>query len=189
MTVSFPLETERLIIRHFVNSDLESFLSYRNNPEVARHQGWNVPYPREKGLELITEMKDSLFEMEPGRWFQVALELKSSGDMIGDIAFHIKKDDHRQAYVGYTLARRFWRQGFAAEAVCRLLDYLFSELDLHRIIAEVDVENVPSWRMLEKLGFRREAHFVENVWLKGEYASEYHYAMLKREWDERKTPR
>ena len=64
-----------------------------------------------------------------------------------------------------------------------MLDYLFAELDLHRVIAITDVENVSSFSMLDRLGFRREGHFVENLMFKGQWASEYHYAMLKREWE------
>jgi RimJ/RimL family protein N-acetyltransferase len=102
--------------------------------------------------------------------------------MIGDVAFHIKKDDERQALIGYSLARPCWGHGYAFEAVSGLLGYLFGELHLHRLIAECDVENVASWRLLEKLGFRREAHLIENIFFKGAYGSEYHYALLEREW-------
>jgi ribosomal-protein-alanine N-acetyltransferase len=68
------------------------------------------------------------------------------------------------------------------EAVERLLAYLFDELDLHRVIAITDVENIPSCNMLDRLGFRREGHFVENLMFKGNWGSEYYYGMLKREW-------
>jgi RimJ/RimL family protein N-acetyltransferase len=54
---------------------------------------------------------------------------------------------------------------------------------LHRVIAISDVENTASFRVLERLGFRREGHFVENLMFKGKWASEYHYAMLAREWE------
>jgi RimJ/RimL family protein N-acetyltransferase len=63
-----------------------------------------------------------------------------------------------------------------------LLDYLFNELNLHRVIAECDVENIASYRLLERLGFRREAHLIENIWFKGAWGSEFHYAILEREW-------
>jgi aminoglycoside 6'-N-acetyltransferase len=71
--MSFILKTDRLRLRHFQDSDLESFLAYRNDPEVARYQGWDVPYPREKALEFVEEMKakDPLVQ---GEWFQAAIE-------------------------------------------------------------------------------------------------------------------
>jgi len=178
--MAFLLETDRLRIRQFQDSDLESFFDYRNDPEVARYQGWNVPYPREKALAFIAEMSAK----EPsarGEWFQAAIEEVSTGEMIGDVAFFLKKDDP-QAYIGYSIARQYWRKGYGMESVRRLLDYLFGELDLHRVIAITDVENVASFRVLKRIGFRCEGHFVENLKFKGRWASEYHYAMLKREW-------
>ncbi len=182
--MTFCLETERLLIRQFQDSDIEPFLAYRNDPDVARYQGWNVPYPRHRGIDFL----DFMITAFPGvqaEWFQAALELKATGEMIGDVGFIIKKDDARQAYVGYSLARAHWRSGYAYEAVARLLMYLFDELNIRRVVAECDVENTASWKLLEKLGFRREAHLIENILFKGAYGSEFHYAILGREWRER----
>jgi len=179
--MKFKLETDRLCLRHFQDSDLESFLAYRNDPEVARYQGWDVPYPREKALGFVAEMKAKDPAVQ-GEWFQAAIEEIATGEMVGDAAYYLKKDDS-QAYIGYSIARAHWRKGYAMEAIRRLLAYLFEELDLHRVIAITDVENIPSFSLLDRLGFRREGHFVENLMFKGYWASEYHYAMLKREWE------
>jgi RimJ/RimL family protein N-acetyltransferase len=176
--MAFLLQTKRLLIRPFKDADLEPLFAYRNDPLIAKYQGWNIPYPRERALKWITNADASV----GGGRFKAALELESTGEMIGDISFERTKDDVQQAHIGYTLARKHWHQGYATEAMQRLLAYLFDELELHRIVAETDVLNEPSWCVLERLGFRREAHLVENVWFRGAYASEYHYAMLKREW-------
>jgi RimJ/RimL family protein N-acetyltransferase len=175
-----PLETPRLLIRPFRDFDLEPFLAYRNDPEVARYQGWSIPYSRQNAIDFIDEMKDK--QPAPGEWLQLALELRTTGETIGDITFHLLRSDPRQAYLGYSLARAHWGHGYASEAARALLDYLFHELKLHRVIAECDVENLASQRLLERLGFRREAHLVENIFFKGQYGSEYHYAILKKEW-------
>jgi [ribosomal protein S5]-alanine N-acetyltransferase len=63
-----------------------------------------------------------------------------------------------------------------------LLDYLFGDLNLHRVVAITDAENRAAARLLEKLGLRREGVFVENVWFKGAWGSEFLYALLRREW-------
>jgi len=178
--MTFLLESDRLKIRQFQDSDLESFLGYRNDPNIAKYQGWEVPYPREKAVQFVAEMSAKEATVQ-GEWFQAAIEEMSSGQMVGDAAFFLKKDDP-QAYIGCTIARPYWRKGYGMEAAHRLLDYLFGELDLHRVIAISDVENVASFSVLERMGFRREGHFVENLMFKGNWASEYHYAMLKREW-------
>jgi RimJ/RimL family protein N-acetyltransferase len=180
----FPLETERLLLRPFRDSDLDVFLAYRSDPEVARYQGWELPYERETAQAFIDEMKNARPDT-PGHWFQAAIELKGSGVMIGDVASHLMASDPRQAYIGITLARAYWGKGYGEEASRRQLDYLFGELNLHRVVAECDVENAASQALLERLGFRREAHLIENIWFKGSWGSEFHYAMLEREWKRR----
>ena len=104
--------------------------------------------------------------------------------MIGDVAFRIPASNPRTSLIGYSLARHAWGNGYASEAVRRLLEYLFQELDLHRVVADCDVANAASIRLLERLGFRREGHFVESFWLENEAAwgNEYMYALLQREW-------
>ena len=177
----FSLEAKRLFLRHFSDNDLDKFLAYRSDPDVARYQGWSIPYELDAGRAFVTEMKNAI-PGTPGKWFQAAVELKSSKELIGDCAFHVMANDKRQAYIGITLARSYWGNGYGEEACHSLLDYLFGELGLHRVVAECDVENIASFTLLERLGFRREAHLIENIWFKGAWGSEFHYAMLEREW-------
>ncbi len=179
------LETERLVLRSFTDADLETFVTYRSDPEVARYQGWNAPFTEEQGRAFIEEMTHKQ-PATPNEWYQLAIERKSDGRMLGDIAFVVKGADAQQAELGLTLARAEQGQGYGTEAVRRLLDYLLCELKLHRVFANCDVENPAAFRVLERIGMRREAHFVENLWFKGGWASEYWYAILDREWQERK---
>jgi RimJ/RimL family protein N-acetyltransferase len=81
--MKFILETDRLRIRKFKDSDLESLFAYRNDPEVARYQGWDAPYPCEMAREFVEEMKakDSAVR---GEWFQAAIEEIVTGEMVGD---------------------------------------------------------------------------------------------------------
>lgn len=179
------LHSQRLLIRNFRVSDLESFLAYRNVSEVAQYQGWEVPYPRENAIKLIDQMKD-LEAPKAGHWLQLAIELKETGEMIGDLGLRVNQEDARQAVIGFTISPLHWRKGYAVEAISCLLEFLFDDLDLHRISADCDVENTGSWRTLEKAGFRREAHFVESFPMGNTYGSEYYYGMLQREWKARR---
>ncbi len=181
--MSFSLETPRLMIRQFRDSDLEPFLAYRNDPAVYRYQGWKVPFSRQAGLDFIAKMKAAVPGV-PGEWLQLALEHKESGAMLGDVAFHLTSSNPRQAYLAYSLARSAWGQGYATEAARKLLDYLFRVRDLHRVIADCDVDNAASIRLLERLGFRREAHYRESFWIEAEsrWGDEYLYALLQSEW-------
>ncbi len=174
------IPTLRLLIRPFTTADLPAFLAYRNDPQVARYQGWDIPYPPEKALAFVEEMQNRL--ITPGEWLQLALQRHDNGEMIGDIALHPFQSDPRQAYIGITLAQAYWGKGYAQEATRALIEELFRRQNFHRLVAECDVQNTASQALLQRIGFRREAHLVENIWFKGAYGSEYHYALLQKEW-------
>jgi aminoglycoside 6'-N-acetyltransferase len=175
------LQTTRLILRNFYDSDLENFFAYRNDPEVAKYQGWEFPYPREKAEKFITAMKEISLPVQ-GDWVQYAVALKESNALIGDLGCYIKKDDSRQAVIGFTFASKYWRKGYATEVIPALLKFLFEDMNMHRVTADCDADYIASYRTLEKLGFRQEAHFVESYLANGAYTSEYYYGMLQREW-------
>ena len=174
------LETTRLRLRHFTDTDLQAFMSYRNDPEVARYQSWGgISEPEANAF--IQEQK-KVQPGVPGQGFQIAIELKETNVLIGDCYFTINELDHRQAEIGFTLSREYQGYGFATEAVSYFLNYAFLTFDLHRIIAITDCENAASVALLERLGMRREGHFLQNVWFKGKWGDEYLYAVLKEEW-------
>lgn len=177
----FELGSERLTLRRFVMADLPTLLAYRGDPEVARYQGWGVMSSADARAFIEAQRLQPV--ARAGEWLQIALERRSDGQHIGDLA--LKTDGEGQAEFGYTLARAFQGQGYMTEAAGRLLTFLFAELGLHRVSARVDVRNTPSQRVLERLNFRREAHFVEAFYIKGEWTSEYLYALLRREWQAR----
>lgn len=172
------LTTARLIVRHFRAADVPTLMAYRNDPEVARYQGWDGL--REAQAKDFVAAQSRQPVGVPHTWLQLALELRASGEQLGDLA--LKVDGAGQAEIGYSLNRAFQGQGYMREAVAALLTFLFGELELHRVVAQTDVRNAPSVRLLERLGFSREGHFVEGFYLKGEWTSEYLYALLAREW-------
>lgn len=184
MTIS--IATSRLLLRNFRASDLEAFLAYRNDLKVAQYQGWQIPYSREKGEAFIQEVQ-SIHAPKQGEWMQVAVVLKKTDELVGDIGCVLKQGDERQAVVGYVIASPHWRNGYAYEAMQAWLDHLFEDLDLHRVVADCDTENTASYQLLEKLGFRREAHFIESYLENGIYTNEYHYGLLQREWRAKAT--
>lgn len=182
--ISLPFETPHLILRAFRPEDAAAFSAYRSEPEVARFQGWSAPYSLEQAQEFVTEMMQAV-PGTPGQWYQIAMEEKASGQVIGDVAFHIEANSPQQAILGITLAGSAQGKGYATEAMQRLLQFLFEDLELHRVSAYIDVDNPASYQLVERLGFRREGHFIENTWFKGAWGSEYFYALLAREWREK----
>jgi ribosomal-protein-alanine N-acetyltransferase len=178
--VNAPLKTQRLLLRPFQETDLPAFSAYRSDPQVARYQSWTAPYSLDQARAFLDEMQDAIAGT-PGTWVQIAVERQLEPGLIGDCAFQVLADDPQQAQIGFTFARAFQKQGYAAEAVKCLLDYLFNDLHLHRVCATCDAENLASARLLQRVGMRREAHFIENIWFKGAWGSEYAYAVLRSE--------
>jgi len=181
------LKTPRLILRPFEEADLPAFAAYRSDPEVARYQSWTTPFTLEQAREFLREMAHA-HPGAAGTWYQFAVERQEQAGLIGDCAFQVLAEDERQAQIGFSFSRAFQGQGYASEAVSRMVDYLFGDLGLHRVSATCDVENAASYRLLERIGMRREAHFVENIWFKGAWGSEYAYAVLSSEWKTRGAP-
>lgn len=145
------IETRRLVLRPFYETDcadLYEFLSQLKDDEFE-------PYPDispESGRE---HLKERLGSEE-----YYAIELKASGKVIGNV--YCGKRDFEAKEIGYIVNRDFRRKGFAAEALSAVIDRFFRD-GVHRIYAECDPRNKPSWRLLEKIGLRREAHLKKNV--------------------------
>jgi RimJ/RimL family protein N-acetyltransferase len=177
------LRSERLVIRRFATADAEAFNAYRSDPEVARYQGWDS-CSLDEAQQFIRSL-EGLAPGSAGRWFQFAVALIESQQLVGDCALRCTHADPRQAELGFTFARAHHGQGFAIEAVRCVLRYAFTTLDVHRIFAITDVRNLPAQRLLERLEFRREGHFIENTWFKGSWSSELLYAQLRAEWQRR----
>jgi RimJ/RimL family protein N-acetyltransferase len=177
------ITTPRLVIRRFRDTDAESLASYRSDPEVARYQSWK-DLSVDAALRFITR----LHPLEPGvagEWFQFALELKEAGIHIGDIGLFVRADDPQQAEIGFTLARAYQGYGYAEEAVSAVLGYGFNTLGLHRVTATVDTRNAASIRLLERLGYRREAFWVQSYRDQENWTDEYQFALLCSEWQAR----
>jgi aminoglycoside 6'-N-acetyltransferase len=177
----FILESNRLRLRAFQQSDAAAFAAYRSDPDVARYQGWNTPFTIQQADLFITKMKD-LVPGTPGVWYQFAIDRKDEPGLIGDCALHVVANNARLAEVGFTMAARHQGVGYATEAVTRLMDYAFDDLDLHRVIAACDVDNIRSARLMKRIGMRQEGHHIENNWFKGRWSSDYLYAVLQAEW-------
>ncbi len=172
------IESERVRLRRFTAADLLPFLAYLNDPEVARYQSWES-YSEQQAAKVIAGQTD-LEPGVPGKWFTFAVELKPDGVLIGHVA--LKMLDQQQAEIGFTFARAYQGKGLAFAATCLVLDHLFAELNLHRVIAIADCENERSVALLKRLGLRQESHFIESIWFKGKWGDEYLYAVLKEEW-------
>lgn len=173
------IATERLILRRFRPADAPVLAAYRSDPDVARYQSWDAPFPLLKAETAVVSFMESDPDI-PG-WFQYAVERIEDKRLIGDVAVRLH-DNRKQAEIGFTLATAYQKQGFATEAVRAVLDRLFRLQGLHKVTGECDARNGASAALLERLGFTREGHLRQQTYLKGEWTDDLLYGVLADEW-------
>src|SRR3984957_18467921 len=104
--------------------------------------------------------------------------LRETGELVADISLWLLSEGHEHGGLGFVAHPAHQRKGYATEASRRMLEFAFTTMRLHRVIGRLEARNIASARVMEKLGMRREAHFIENEWVKGEWQSEFVYALL-----------
>ncbi|HEY9089938.1 MAG TPA: GNAT family protein [Anaerolineaceae bacterium] len=176
----FPWETQRLILRPFEERDLGIFSAYRSDPEVARYQSWDAPFDMSRARAFYSWLQ-SVRPGMAGEWYQFAVELKATRQLIGDYVLGFAKEGS-QAEFGVTFSRAAQGKGYATEGARCLFTHAFNSLGLHRIFARLDARNTRSALLMERLGMRREGYMVKSEWHKGEWTDVIYYAVLREEW-------
>lgn len=181
---AYPIETERLLLRPFTMDDHDDALAYYSRPDVVRYLYWE-PFTTESFPDRMARLVRSTALEQAGDALILAVVPRDLGRVIGDVMLAWHSAEHRSGEIGYIFHPDFHGRGYAREAVLPMLRLGFEQLGLHRVVGRLDGRNTASARLLERLGMRREAHLVENEWVKGEWTDEVIYAMLDREWAER----
>jgi RimJ/RimL family protein N-acetyltransferase len=131
--------TNRLIIRQFALHDIQSFYEYRADPAVSRFQSWDK-YTHEEAEAFVRAQMTNI-PNQPGEWFQYAIALGDSNQLIGDCAIHTLGAESRIVEIGFTLAPEHQGKGYIHDALHALFDYIFNTLNKHKVIAFTDVRN------------------------------------------------
>ncbi|ASU84913.1 GNAT family N-acetyltransferase [Nocardiopsis gilva YIM 90087] len=177
--ISSPIATERLVLRPFTEHDEADMFEFESRPDVARYL-FNEPRTRENNAEeLGVRQKQTALRAE-GDTLMLAVVL--DGKAIGYTLLIWLSETNQQGEFGYVLHPEYHGKGYASEAAVEMLRLGFEELKLHRIIGRCDPRNTGSAHLMERLGMRKEAHFIESEIFKGEWGGELHYAMLASEW-------
>jgi RimJ/RimL family protein N-acetyltransferase len=177
----YPLETARLVLRPFEAGDLDELHAFHSLPEVARFLYWEARDREQVRAVLDTKVRQGVLEDE-GQVLALAVVWREAGGVVGEVSLHWLSRRHRQGELGFVFHPRYQGRGLATEAAEAVLGLGFDGLGLHRMIGRCDALNVASARVMERLGMRREAHFVENELFKGAWGDELVYAMLEDEW-------
>ena len=168
-------------MRPFVAGDFDALHAMRSDAEVARYL-YEEPFSPEQTRDLLTRKSAMISWAAEGDWLGAAVVERESGLVVGDVGLRWLSERDRTAEIGFIFDPRHQGKGFATEAARVLLEWAFGSARMHRVIGRTEARNTASNRVLEKLGMRLEAHFVENEWVKGEWQSELNYAILDREW-------
>ena len=167
------LRTPRLLLRPFRLDDIDDVFAYASDPEWGRYLEIPHPYVRRDAEEFMARAILTSTE-EKLRW-AIDHDGRASGFLNLTIA-------SGSAEVGYGIARTLWGQGLVTEAVGAAIAYGFESLGLERIYAYAAVDNRASWRVMEKLGMKREGFLRRHRQLRGEYIDDVLYAILRDEW-------
>ena len=183
----YPLQTERLTVRIMRTADRATLLAYRNDPQVAALQSWELPHTAEHTTWL--DAQDGLDDLAPTGWTQLAIEV--AGQHIGDIAVH-RDETGQQANLGFSLAKAHWGHGYATEAASAVIADLVERLGIVRLSADCDPGNTASQRVLERIGLIYSHDASKSFLWRGEWADTTYYAATAEQWrawrDRPKTP-
>jgi [ribosomal protein S5]-alanine N-acetyltransferase len=176
MKIIAPVYTDHLILREYQATDFTGVHAYASAPETVNFMTWgpNTPEDTHKFIQLAISHQRA----DPRRDFQFIVALQTNNQIIGGCGIHIRRPENRGAEFGYAFHRDFWGQGYGTEAAAALLKFGFEKLNIHRIAATCDPRNVGSARIMEKNDMRKEAHFRQHLWQRGEWRDSYLYAIL-----------
>ncbi|WHY72875.1 GNAT family N-acetyltransferase [Fictibacillus enclensis] len=171
------IETQQLIIRKLEETDWPSLHEYTSNPAVMEYIPEGI-FTEDDAKAFIKENSGDLPE-------KYAVVLRDENQLIGHMVFHKYFGNHTYE-IGWVFNPAYHNKGYASEAAQAVLDYGFKTLKLHRIIATCQPENPASYRVMEKIGMRREGYFKKCIPHGDGWWDEYYYAILEEEWQNQK---
>ena len=180
-TPAYPIETARLHLRPVRPLDFEDLYAYHRDPDALRYMYWEARTVDETRAIIEKRQSQTAWEKE-GEALVMAAALKDTDRVIGELFLIWRSEANRQGELGFVFHPAYHGHGYAAEASRAVLTLGFTDCDLHRIYGRCDPRNLASCKLLERLGMRLEAHFVQNERYKGEWSDQRVYALLQEEW-------
>lgn len=177
------LHTARLTLREFTADDWHAMHAYQQEPAYLRF------YDRERVDEDDARALVGAFRSwgaeEPRARVQLAITLRETGELIGNVGLRRETAEARVAEMGYELAPAHWGRGYATESARALVDWGFDDAGLARVHAHCIAENTASAGVLRKLGFREEGRLRAHQWIRGRPHDVLLFGLLRGEWDGR----
>lgn len=175
--MTLPIFTERLILRQFTYNDIQDIIEIVSHPSVARITNIEA---NESEVKKYIDKQESYQPFEKDKYYDLAIERKKDGKVIGLLG--LMCENHKQGLIGWALGVDYRGNGYVTEGAKSLITYGFSELDLHRIYAKTSNINTASWKVMERVGMRKEARLREAEFRDGDWIDVLIYAILADEW-------
>ncbi|UCB43519.1 MAG: GNAT family N-acetyltransferase [Dehalococcoidales bacterium] len=173
------LETKRLILRELQESDFKAVHAYGADPEVVVYMPFG-PNTKDDTKEYLKRVLNQQKE-QPRIVYTLALVRREDNKLIGSCSILVRSESNKEAEMGYILNRSYWNHGYITEAAKRLLRFGFEQLGLHRIYATCDPANVASFKVMEKIGMKREGLLRQHKLQKGKWRDSFLYSILEQE--------
>ncbi|MEM6431446.1 MAG: GNAT family protein [Deinococcota bacterium] len=181
VNVTFPIHTDRLTLRPFGQADFEAMHAYHSDLEVCRYLPWSARGREDSQAALERRFYSTQLSRE-GDALYLAVTISKTADLIGEVILFLRSLTSQQAELGYVFNPAFAGCGYATEAAKAMLELGFEQFKFHRIYARCDTRNIASYKLMERLNMRREAHFLQNQFDKGAWCDQFTYALLAPEW-------
>ena len=181
--LSTPLSTPRLMIRLAECRDLDALFTLHCDAEITRyipHMHWTTRADADVWFARLLERREKQSAVQCVIVKRVTDDAAEA--VIGTTMLFNFEVTSGLAEIGYLLGREYWGQGFAVEAMKAFVDFSFATLNLRRLEATVDVRNVASNKLLQRLGFTREGVLRERWLAAGGLQDINLHALLRREW-------
>ncbi len=178
------LKTNRLNIRELTFDDIDHVHKLHSLPETDEFNTLGIPETIQTTEKILTEWL-TLQKQVPRNSYIFGIEKNDDNCFIGLIAMNLGKENYRNAEVWFKINKNFWQNGYATEALAKLLNFGFHDLKLHRIEAGCAVENMASSKVLEKVGMTREGMKRKNLPIRGEWKDSYFYGILEEDFNKK----
>ena len=173
------LHTKRLILREFRDDDYDALRECESSPAVQRFER---PIGGEEETRAHLQQSIAWAQQMPRTHYRMALTIRPDDRVRGRLALWLNNSDIAEWEIGWTVHERYWGHGYAGEAATRMLEFAFTTLQAHRVVAFCNAENAASRRVMEKIGMHQDGLLRETRRLNGVWYDEYVYGILERDW-------
>ncbi len=169
------LSTERLQLSLMTNQDFNNFAALQSEPSMMKYIG---PVLSEDELKAKFDDRIKPFQQDEGHWLTLNMHDKKSNRFVGSIGFKFCSIDNQRAELGYLVLPTFAGLGYTTEAAATIIEFLFEQVNVRKIVAQCTTVNIGSWKVMEKLGMRREAELTSDFYLNDIWYDGYAYGLI-----------